>query len=137
MFNSATIPNAEELAREALVEARVVTGPAKHGRIQVLTYSQGTGLRDKEGGEVTTFDHFLRKLLDGEIYPTARVVIYADNKFLNKMNYSMFEDFAIQRTSYALQRFVIPFTKSSQGDSILYAKRELRTLIRVIIIVCY
>lgn len=82
VFNSATIPNAEELAREALVEARVVTGPAKHGRIQVFVYSQGTGLRAKEGGEVTTFDRFLRKLLDEEIYPTARVVIYADNKFL-------------------------------------------------------
>lgn len=82
VFNSATIPNAEELAREVLVETRVVTGQAKHGRIQVFTYSQGTGLRDKEGREVTTFDRFLRKLLDGEIYPTARVVIYADNKFL-------------------------------------------------------
>ncbi|MFQ5819340.1 MAG: DEAD/DEAH box helicase [Candidatus Heimdallarchaeota archaeon] len=82
VFNSATIPNAEELAQKVLHEAAVVRGKARHGTIQVFAYGLDTGLVDEELGAVTVFDRFLEQLKTGSIYAGKPVVIYADDKFL-------------------------------------------------------
>ena len=82
VFNSATIPNAEEVAQEVLDNAAVVRGKARHGTINLYVYGLDTGLVDEELGEITVFDRFLDQLKTGAIYAGKSVVIYADNKFL-------------------------------------------------------
>ncbi|MFQ6125115.1 MAG: helicase-related protein [Candidatus Heimdallarchaeota archaeon] len=82
VFNSATIPNAEELAQQLLDNAAVVRGKARHGTIRLYTYGLDTGRVDRTEGRITVFDRFLDHLKRGTIYAGKQVVIYADNKFL-------------------------------------------------------
>ncbi|MFQ5818370.1 MAG: helicase-related protein [Candidatus Heimdallarchaeota archaeon] len=82
VFNSATIPNAEELAQQVLDNATVVRGKARHGTIRLYTYGLDTGRVNKKKGRITVFDRFLDQLKTGAIYAGKSVVIYADNKFL-------------------------------------------------------
>lgn len=82
VFNSATVPNAEEVAQQALDNAAVVRGKARHGTIRIYTYGLDLAWTYKNQGKITVFDHFLDYLKRGAIYTGKQVVIYADNKFL-------------------------------------------------------